>query len=184
VNDDDVGAVFTHRARGVVRRYRFGDDDIACFVEQEPNQATFERTPVCNDGARPHDLSLHASLQRRPRACIAHDGHAHSYPTGLVLSADSRSATQERAVARQRTAIPPQACGSEGTGPVGEYYGGVRRCYEEKEVSMRTALLSLISRIDLRREEGAIGWLILGVIIGAILIIILIVQLLIPGDGD
>jgi hypothetical protein len=49
---------------------------------------------------------------------------------------------------------------------------------------MRAALMALASRIDLRRQDGAIGWLILGIIIGAILIIILIVQLLIPGDGD
>jgi hypothetical protein len=37
--------------------------------------------------------------------------------------------------------------------------------------------------ITLRREErGAIGWLILGIIIGVILVIVAIVQLLIPGD--
>ena len=33
-----------------------------------------------------------------------------------------------------------------------------------------------------RDERGAIGWLILGIIIGVILVIVAIVQLLIPGD--
>jgi len=36
----------------------------------------------------------------------------------------------------------------------------------------------------LRTEDGAIGWLILGVVIGAILIIVLVVQLIIPGNGE
>jgi NhaP-type Na+/H+ or K+/H+ antiporter len=34
----------------------------------------------------------------------------------------------------------------------------------------------------LRRQEGAVGWLVIGVIIGAILVVGLIVKLLIPGD--
>ncbi len=41
---------------------------------------------------------------------------------------------------------------------------------------------AIAARIRLRPEDGAIGWLVLGVIIGAILIIILLVQLIIPGD--
>jgi hypothetical protein len=53
-----------------------------------------------------------------------------------------------------------------------------------KGVLMRTALMSLASRFDVRREDGAVGWLILGVVIGAIIVVVLIVQLLIPGDGD
>jgi hypothetical protein len=35
-----------------------------------------------------------------------------------------------------------------------------------------------------REEDGAIGWLIVGIVIGAVVIIVLLVQLVIPGDGD
>ena len=31
-------------------------------------------------------------------------------------------------------------------------------------------------------EDGAIGWLTLGIIIGAILVVVLLIKLLIPGD--
>ena len=35
----------------------------------------------------------------------------------------------------------------------------------------------------LRREEsGAVGWLVVGVILGAIRVVVLIIKLLIPGD--
>jgi hypothetical protein len=50
---------------------------------------------------------------------------------------------------------------------------------------MRSALQSLASYyLNLRRDDGAVGWLVLGVLLGAILVVIMIVQLLIPGDGD
>ena len=49
---------------------------------------------------------------------------------------------------------------------------------------MRTALLSLLNRVDLQRDDGAVGWLVLGVLLGAIIVVVVIVQLLIPGDGD
>jgi len=41
---------------------------------------------------------------------------------------------------------------------------------------------ALLRTIGPRDENGAIGWLALGVLIGAVLIIVLLVKLLIPGD--
>lgn len=48
---------------------------------------------------------------------------------------------------------------------------------------MLRQLVSMLSaRLDLSGENGAIGWLALGIVIGVILVIVAIVQLLIPGD--
>ena len=51
---------------------------------------------------------------------------------------------------------------------------------------MSTILSAMIQRVDrLRRDEGgavAIGWLALGILIGAALIVFAIIKFLIPGD--
>jgi hypothetical protein len=49
---------------------------------------------------------------------------------------------------------------------------------------MQTSRLldSFFRTIGPRDEDGAIGWLALGILIGAVLIIVLLVKLLIPGD--
>jgi hypothetical protein len=53
-------------------------------------------------------------------------------------------------------------------------------------MALQRALVEMFGRITNRlpEEKGAIGWLILGVLIGIILVIVVIVQLIIPGDGD
>jgi hypothetical protein len=87
VEDDHVRDVFTDGSRGVPRCPRLSDDDVACLVEQETNEATFECTLVSNDGARRHSSSPHGSLQWPiPVPCIDHHGGAYSYPTGLLRS--------------------------------------------------------------------------------------------------
>jgi hypothetical protein len=43
-------------------------------------------------------------------------------------------------------------------------------------------LVSMLLGRLMPREDGAVGWLALGILLGAILVIIAIVQLLIPGD--
>ena len=47
-------------------------------------------------------------------------------------------------------------------------------------------MLQLVSmtlgRLTPHDEDGAVGWLALGILVGAILVVIAIVQLVIPGD--
>jgi hypothetical protein len=44
------------------------------------------------------------------------------------------------------------------------------------------ALIDELARKVHRDEDGAVGWLLIGMILGAILIVVLIIKLLIPGD--
>ncbi|HEX2031096.1 MAG TPA: hypothetical protein VHL78_06825 [Actinomycetota bacterium] len=47
---------------------------------------------------------------------------------------------------------------------------------------MTQALLDLGRRLSLHREDGAIGWVVLGIVIGIGLIVFAIIKFLIPGD--
>lgn len=46
---------------------------------------------------------------------------------------------------------------------------------------MMTVMAALDRRVP-RDEDGAIGWLLIGIVLGVLLVIGLIVKLLIPGD--
>ena len=52
-----------------------------------------------------------------------------------------------------------------------------------KRALLDRLLTPVLGRLH-RQERGAVGWLIIGVLIGMVLVVILIVQLIIPGDGD
>ena len=49
-------------------------------------------------------------------------------------------------------------------------------------MSMWMAVADALDRVVERDEDGAIGWLLIGIVLGVLLVIGLIVKLLIPGD--